>query len=326
MSAIQTNIWTCDICGATATTGGVTMAYVDPLVVPPDGWDVNLEVPLSLHAGPHEDYCDACPQCAAAPNWDKYVERLSMPKYPDSIICYLGRLPRAGDWYVQCCLEDMMLITADDLSWLAGSIAEVGGDVFPTLDAALACAVPDIQKSGQYTQEEIDGMVARHRETERRFAAGEDITRVMNESKPNPYADGTRAFAAGRPRSSPPSYDLPDGEAQWFDGWDDAEREASEAKSAGGRPLDYEDTRRRVVEYLGRSVRQILRHEVYAKILGTSASATKIRISADHAEWGTGLLAAQWLSDLTDSIADGKDVGKLTIEPDGDSTLITVRK
>lgn len=207
MSVIQTNTWTCDICGATETTGGVTMPWVDPVVSPPRDWTADLEVPFSVRSHATDYSCEACPKCAADPNWDKYVERQSMPKYPESIINNLGRLPRAGDWFMPCCLEDLELITAEDLPGMPELISEGGGDVFSSLDAALAVAVPDLQRSGHHTQNQIDQLVSHCREIERKFAAGEDITHTMNESSRNPYADGANAFVAGQPRPKPPEYE-----------------------------------------------------------------------------------------------------------------------
>jgi len=45
----------------------------------------------------------------------------------------------------------------------------------------------------------------------------------------NPYREGWEAFHAGRKRFDYPDYESFDDEAQWVDGWEDAERAAAAA-------------------------------------------------------------------------------------------------
>lgn len=74
MTRIQTNAFTCDICGATAETREQVNVSADILVQLPDGWGEPF-IPPAVAKSRSEIACDACPACALNPDWSKYQAR-----------------------------------------------------------------------------------------------------------------------------------------------------------------------------------------------------------------------------------------------------------
>jgi hypothetical protein len=62
VSVVQLNVWTCDFCGAAASTLEQTSPWSDPLVVHPEGWST-LEIPPAARKHPSLNVGDACPAC-----------------------------------------------------------------------------------------------------------------------------------------------------------------------------------------------------------------------------------------------------------------------
>lgn len=60
--------------------------------------------------------------------------------WPQRVVDVLGRPPRAGDWYAECCELDLCQIDAEDLQSLFElySDFDTGGAWFPTEAAARA--------------------------------------------------------------------------------------------------------------------------------------------------------------------------------------------
>ncbi len=135
MSVIQTNTWTCDICGATDGVSKDTDAYSDPVVVPPKGWLTDLVVPIEYRIHPLNDCADACPTCADTPNWRLYKARNS---FPQEVIDKLGRHPRVGDWYMPCCIEDLQRVGEGLIYDLPDLLEENGGSIWGSLEEAIA--------------------------------------------------------------------------------------------------------------------------------------------------------------------------------------------
>ena len=62
MSVVQVNVWTCDFCGAVASTTEHTDVWSDPVVRYPEGWGFR-SIPEAERKHPCLDCADACPEC-----------------------------------------------------------------------------------------------------------------------------------------------------------------------------------------------------------------------------------------------------------------------
>lgn len=73
MTVTVKHIWTCELCGLVVTQVLDDGAYGDPVITPPDGWDVFCEIPDTIPLpDPLFDTCDVCPDCKVNPDWTRY--------------------------------------------------------------------------------------------------------------------------------------------------------------------------------------------------------------------------------------------------------------
>jgi hypothetical protein len=78
MSIFVRFIWKCDFCGIEMHHEYETSVYSDEMTGDNRGWTSDIYVPEEHRNIPTDDICDACPECAKNPNWEKYERKMKI--------------------------------------------------------------------------------------------------------------------------------------------------------------------------------------------------------------------------------------------------------